>query len=283
MDLLTNEKTSVTSERVLYTPSSFARSSLLYLQETGTLQALNPHVSSRSLLGSYLFFQVLKGSGELVYDGDTYNLKSGDCVFIDCDKAYSHKTDEDLWQLTWCHFNGPEMKSIYDKYVSRGGKPVFESVLPYKEILAELYKEAASDTHLRDMKINAILSNLLIMLMEDAWNPESAAITEKQKQVIKVRSYIDENFASKITLDELSKMFFIDKFYLCEQFKERYGITVNDYINSVRITQAKKLLRFTDKTMEEIAELIGVNGAAYFSRMFKKIEGVSPNEYRKAW
>lgn len=283
MELFTTGRESVTSKRVLYTPSSFARSSLLHLQETGTLQALHPHTSSRSLLSSYLFFVVLSGSGELIYDDDKYELKTGDCVFIDCDKSYSHSTDKDLWQLQWCHFNGPEMKSIYDKYISRGGKPVFESSMAYSQILTELFEEASSDTHLRDMKINAILANLLIMLMEDAWNPETSAITEKQKQVIKVRTYIDENFSKKITLDDLSSMFYIDKFYLCEQFKERYGITVNDYINSVRITEAKKLLRFTDKTTEEIATLIGVNGAAYFSRMFKKIEGVSPKEYRKMW
>jgi hypothetical protein len=59
----------VSSNRVLYTPSAFARSSLLHLQEIGTLQALAPHTSSRSNLQSYLFFTVLSGSGVLNYDG----------------------------------------------------------------------------------------------------------------------------------------------------------------------------------------------------------------------
>ena len=60
-------------------------------------------------------------------------------------------------------------------------------------------------------------------------------------------------------------------------------MNLKDYLTSVRITEAKKLLRFTDKTTEEIAENIGINGAAYFSRLFKRVEGVSPKEYRAMW
>lgn len=66
-------------------------------------------------------------------------------------------------------------------------------------------------------------------------------------------------------------------------FKEQYGVNLKDYLVSVRITEAKKLLRFTDKTTEEIATMVGINGAAYFSRMFKRVEGVTPTEYRAMW
>ena len=59
----------VSSNRVLYTPTAFARSALLYLQEIGSLQAEQPHTSSRTHLSSYLFFCVNSGSGELDYQG----------------------------------------------------------------------------------------------------------------------------------------------------------------------------------------------------------------------
>ena len=64
----------VTSNRILYTPSSFARSSLLTLQEIGTLEALKPHTSSRDNLQSYLFFYVESGAGQLAYQGKVYEL-----------------------------------------------------------------------------------------------------------------------------------------------------------------------------------------------------------------
>lgn len=281
--LFSNLKT-VSSNRIIYTPSLFARSSLLYLQETGTLSAEAVHKSSRRNLLSYLFFIVLSGKGELMYEGINYKLNSNDCVFIDCEKPYSHITSENLWKLKWCHFNGPEMKSIYDKYKQRGGKVVFSCVPNnYIIILDNIYKTAVSSSYVRDMKINALISDLLVNLMEDAWNPENVALTDKQKEIQKIKVFLDSNYNTRITLDSLSSWFLIDKFYLCEQFKEHYGITINDYLTNVRITEAKKLLRFSNKTMEEIAEAIGINGAAYFSRLFKRVEGITPSSFRKMW
>ena len=72
----------VTSDRILYTPSNFARTSLLYLQEIGSLQVHKPHSTGRSNLSSYLFFTVTDGEGELICVGRTYSLRTGDCVFM---------------------------------------------------------------------------------------------------------------------------------------------------------------------------------------------------------
>ena len=119
---------SVQSSRILYTPSPFARSSLLHLQEVGSLTAIKPHTSKREKLQSYLCFMVEDGEGELVYEGKKYELRRGDVVFIDCRKAYSHSTgmnpNTELWSLRWCHFYGPSMPAIYAKYCERGGLPV---------------------------------------------------------------------------------------------------------------------------------------------------------------
>ena len=86
----------VSSDRVLYTSTTFAKSALLYLQEIGFLQAKQPHTSSRTHLSSYLFFSVNSGSDELEYQGKRHKLASGDCVFIDCQQPYSHSTEENL-------------------------------------------------------------------------------------------------------------------------------------------------------------------------------------------
>ena len=87
----------VTSDRILYTPSNFARNSLLYLQEIGSLRVHKPHSTGRSNLSSYLFFTVTDGEGELICEGRTYSLRTGDCVFIDCRKRYAHSSSEKLW------------------------------------------------------------------------------------------------------------------------------------------------------------------------------------------
>ena len=286
MNTLFPQLNSVSSSRIIYTPSTFARSSLIHLQETGTLQALYSHKSERQNLSSCLFFTVLSGSGALVYEDRSYNLNLGDCVFIDCKKPYAHSTDDDLWSLQWCHFYGPNMNAIYQKYQERGGKPVFRSsqLEQYKSILDKLYSIASSDDHVRDMRIHEKLSSLLILLMEDAWDEDKSAdytsvtITDIQE----IKEYLDTHFKDKITLDQLSSHFYINKSYMQSLFKDRYGSTINAYLNQVRITYVKQQLRFTDKTVEALAAELHIE-PPYLSRMFKKMEGVNPTACRQSW
>lgn len=95
--------------------------------------------------------------------------------------------------------------------------------------------------------------------------------------------YLDDHYTEKITLDQLSAEFFINKHYLTKIFHDTYGMTIISYLNQKRITQAKHLLRFSDMSMEEIAAKIGMTDANYFSRTFNKVEGVRPSEFRKMW
>lgn len=275
----------VSSNRVLYTPSAFARSSLLHLQEIGTLQALAPHTSSRSNLQSYLFFTVLSGSGSLIYDGKKYDIKKGDMVFIDCRKPYSHTTDSNLWSLRWCHFYGPTLSFVYEKYVERGGRPTFrpEDTAPFLSTLDSLYKLASGSDYIRDMRINEELNKLCTLLMEQSWHPEEASTAPKKTSVIDVKEYLEQHYAEKITLDELSKQFFINKYYLTRVFKEQFGQSITAYLTSLRITHAKQLLRFSDKSVEEIGLECGLGQLHYFSRVFKEVEGVPPSIYRSQW
>lgn len=274
---------SVQSSRILYTPSPFARSSLLHLQEVGSLTAIRPHTSKREKLQSYLCFMVEDGEGELVYEGKKYDLKSGDVVFIDCRKAYSHSTglnlSAGLWSLRWCHFYGPSMPAIYAKYCERGGQPVIRGasmavdmgrggdmargddvscgadasrgadVSQYKTLLTDIYTLASSSDYIRDMRINGKLTDLLTLLMESSWHREAHTNAPKKMEISQVKSFLDEHYKEKLSLESVASQFFIDKHYLARLFKEHYGVTLVTYLQQVRITHAKRMLRFTDKSM----------------------------------
>ena len=302
---------SVRSSRILYTPSPFARSSLLHLQEVGSLTAIKPHTSKREKLQSYLCFMVEDGEGELVYEGKKYDLKSGDVVFIDCRKAYSHSTglnpNAGLWSLRWCHFYGPSMPAIYAKYCERGGLPVIRGadvsvdlargadmgrrddvscgadVSQYAAILTDIYTLASSSDYIRDMRINGKLNDLLTLLMESSWHREAHTNAPKKMEISRVKSFLDEHYEEKLSLESVASHFFIDKHYLARLFKEQYGVTLVTYLQQVRITHAKRMLRFTDKSIEEIGLECGIGELNYFSRVFKKLEGVSPSEFQRVW
>ena len=286
-DLFTNNNSSiVSSDRILYTPSSFARTSLLHLQEIGSLEAKRSHTSERSGLQSFLFFMVTSGSGKLVYEDKDYVLTRNSCVFIDCRKPYSHTTDDqNLWHLSWCHFYGPSLSSIYDKYCERGGRSVFtpaDNTL-FATTLEDLMATAKSSDYMRDMMINEQLSKLLTMIMSYSWHPEERTSAPKRASVSDVKEYLDVHYAERVTLDDLSTMFFIDKYYLAKTFKNQFGLSITTYLQNLRITKAKQLLRFSDKTIETIGYEVGLGNPAYFSRVFKNVEGVSPKIYREQW
>lgn len=276
---------SVESQRILYTPSAFARESLLHLQEAGTLRALQPHTSRREDLRSFLCFLVCRGSGSLSWEGEDHPLGPGDVVFVDCSRGYAHSTAGDLWTLKWCHFDGPTMVSVYEKYRQRGGSPVIRGADAgrYGELLDQLYSIAASNDYIRDMRINETLSQLLTLLMETSWNREGRVLDPRKMDIRRVKSYLDAHFREKITLESVAAHFYVDKHYLARRFKAEYGTTVTHHIHHLRITQAKWMLRFTDKTVEQIGLECGAAELPYFSRLFKKLEGISPTEYRSRW
>ncbi len=275
----------VNTSRIIYTPSDFAKLSLLHIQEIGSLQATRPHISKRSNLASYLFFIVLSGAGVLNYDGGSYSLAAGDCVFIDCRKPYSHETADNLWSLSWVHFDGPTAANIYQKYMDRGGLPAFrpDSFDTYADTFHLLYDAAISSSYIRDMEINTYLSKLLSLLMADSWHPDQARAGTKKTELLQIKQYLDENYAKKVTLDGLSERYFINKYYLTRVFKEQFGVSIGDYLLGVRITKAKNLLRFTEKSADEIGQECGIGDMYYFSRVFKKVEGISIREYRRQW
>lgn len=275
----------VNTTRIIYTPSEFAKSSLLHVQEIGTLQAQKPHISKRENLDSYLFFMVRSGSGELHYIHNTYPLSAGDCVFIDCKSAYFHETKDDLWSLSWVHFNGPSIDGIYQKYKERGGLPAFhaDQFALYGNCFDRLYNIVSGNSYVRDMQINECLSTLLTQLMEDSWHPDSIPAHTKRTSLWRIREYLDQHYNQKISLDDLAEQYYINKYYLTRIFKEQFGVTINNYLLNIRITHAKRLLRFTDKSAEEIGHEVGFHELYYFSRVFKKVEGCSISEYRKMW
>ena len=281
-----NESATVNSNRILYTASSFARSSLLHLQEIGELVAKKAHSNSRSDLNSFLFFIVLSGNGKISYGGNEYALSEGSCVFINCKKPYCHTTEAgNLWSLRWCHFYGPTLSSIYGKYIERGGSVTFKS--NNKELINSIWSDlmttAKSSDYMRDMKINEHISSLLTYIMSESWHPENRREAGKRQSVLQVKEYMDEHYKDKITLEFLSSQFFISKYYLTHCFKDQFGISISNYLSNVRITKAKQLLRFTENTVENIAISVGIADPAYFSKLFKSIEGVPPTVYREQW
>lgn len=114
--------------------------------------------------------------------------------------------------------------------------------------------------------------------------PEEPTITQMGGvDLHKVTQYIQQNYASPISLEELSKVAIVSKSTLIQAFKLAYDTTPIKYINRIRLDKAKALLLNTDSSISEISEMVGFQSLHYFSRYFKNHENLSPVEYRQRY
>ena len=130
----------------------------------------------------------------------------------------------------------------------------------------------------------AYMDIILVQLIRNA----NVTVTQENshfpanRQCASVRQYIDNHYKEKITLDQLAEMVSINKYYLAHAFKHEYGVSPINYLIACRIREAKRLLAETDHNLKQIATLLGFSSSSYFSQTFRKAEGISPIEYRKA-
>ena len=100
--------------------------------------------------------------------------------------------------------------------------------------------------------------------------------------ILRAKKYMDENYQKEIALENVSKEVNISPHYFSKLFKDELGTNFIDYLTQLRIAKAKELLKDTDMNMKEISYSIGYRNPNYFSRIFKKIAGVTPKEFKEA-
>ncbi len=104
----------------------------------------------------------------------------------------------------------------------------------------------------------------------------------KNQQVVEsATQYMRENFNKNLTLNDIARAVFVSPYYLSHIFKEQINCTVIDYLTRARMEEAKKLLFDSRLSMVDIAERTGYNDPGYFSKVFKKSEGMTPSEYKR--
>lgn len=110
-----------------------------------------------------------------------------------------------------------------------------------------------------------------------------AEYAEKKKRMVgDIIEKISLGYSENINISSLASAFFVSVSHLQHTFKEYTGLSIVDYINKTRIDNSKRLLRETDLHVSVIAEMVGIADYNYFSRVFKKYEGISPSDYRKS-
>ncbi|MCR8844989.1 response regulator [Paenibacillus sp. SC116] len=105
---------------------------------------------------------------------------------------------------------------------------------------------------------------------------------QEQHIIFDIAKYVEQHYHQDISLQEMAQRFFVSREYISRKFKQQFGINLSDYLAAIRTKKAKLLLMNPHLRISQVAAMVGIPDEKYFSKVFKKQVGVSPNEYRKS-
>ena len=130
--------------------------------------------------------------------------------------------------------------------------------------------------------IKGYLNALLIMIFRKIAEYDDFKGDKTINKIIQgVIAYIEKNYGKRISLKELAAENFYNPSYFSRFFKECYGVSLTQYVNQVRIDEAKKMILETDKTIDQIAQITGFSDKKQFYKIFKELMGQLPGDLRK--
>lgn len=221
-----------------------------------------------------------------------YELNEGDIIFINEKIPHSAIVNKGTECLIIQFRINSYMKNVHEilyQYINNASKDAayFKSGTEECKKLKECLYNIITETNLKsnafeDFIIAEIYKMIAILYRyEIIKNPEQFFAIESIERLIPVFDYIHNNYSENISLEKMSKLINVDKSHFCRLFKKTVNTTLLNYINFVRISYSEKLLLTTDLGITEISEIVGFASGAYFTKIFKRIKGCTPMQYRK--
>lgn len=222
-----------------------------------------------------------EGSGYVILNGARSEIGVGDIVAVNCNTIHFTGTDDYIKyhciiiDPDFCRNSGIDCADIQFENIFKNRKienSITETVETYKN----------SDDICYKAKLQRLILEILIEMR--LHHTESTSLskydTKYFKEVKEAILYIQSNYKKKITLEDLSKAMYIDKYTLSKKFKAFTGITIVDYINDYRCKMALSMIQKGER-INSAARNCGFNNISFFTKTFKRHIGNLPSFYKK--
>ena len=232
------------------------------------------HLTHR-VLDSYLLVQVFSGDFELHCGRETFRLKGGQCIWIDChDPVYLLALR--ACEIKFVYFNGSPASYYYSRYLETTPGRVRDC---NEHLRAAFTRIPAGKSNTTDIENSLRLTTLITGMITFG---SLASLEESIPPWLQsVKKKLETEYETELCLDRIADEFHINKYQLCRDFNRYMQISPMKYLTIIRIEHAKDYLTGSRLKVHEISEKVGFDNVNTFIRSFKKVIGVTPSSYRK--
>lgn len=230
----------------------------------------------------FLIHYVLEGEGSFYVDGKTYKLNKNQ-GFLICPNVVTYYEADKLnpWTYIWVGFYGIKAETYLKSANITRTNPIFScstesSIEQYFMQMLKCNKLSKSN----EVRLQGLLYLFLSELMETTAEMPLKEKNLKELYIKKSIEYIEKNYSRNITINDMSKFIGLNRSYLSSLFKSNLNVSPQQFLIDYRIKKAEELLFNPELSISSIAHSVGYDDPLTFSKVFKKIKGYSPKEYR---
>ncbi|WP_438444210.1 AraC family transcriptional regulator [Gorillibacterium sp. sgz5001074] len=252
------------------------------LHYCGTEQCAPGHTVGPMIREYYKIHYIHSGQGILRTGGNTYCLSGGQGFLIKPDiLTYYRADEEDPWTYSWVAFNGLQVEYYLKRSHLSMEQPVFETDQNefIENCFMEMFKATEHGLNNELRLLGAFYSFLSVILQADPALHATGNI--RGHYVEQAMEIIGQQYANNLPMEQLARKLKLNRKYLSKIFKETVGVTPQQYTLQYRMNRACELLCNPLLSISEISSSVGYKDPLLFSRMFKRILGLSPTQYRK--
>ena len=224
-----------------------------------------------------------RGRVKAVIDSATFGVDEGDLLVVFPNKIHRFEDETDENEYDLFIINPNLVPDLMPRISNENPQdPVIRRVCDNARIMAllEILRNTDSlPTDYKQVLLKGYLTSFFAEMLEML--PMTGADPNENHAIKTIVEYCAQNFTKDISLTSLEEELHLSKYYISHLFGEKLGIRFNDYLNSLRVSEACRLIRMTDMSITEISGRSGFGTLRTFNRAFMKQMGMSPSEYKK--
>lgn len=278
----TNFLQSISRQPFHFCSCTFQSHESLCLHAGGEITYTVPVRFLQTALPYTLLLFITAGTGSVRIGTEDFTVSADDMLLIPNGECWHFSTTHTPFSYYVFYLSG----SVIDDYLSRICTASFyykknfcNANVHIRHLLPAIREQLSSDTEDASLHLSALFHVIFSVLLESTL--EKPATAHIPAYVTDMKQIFDTDYAGSHPLDALERQLGISKYRLCRDFSKYIGTSPVQYLNQIRLAEARHLLRTTDLTIREVGISVGIENTTHFINLFKKNAGITPLQFRQ--